>query len=164
MNCACYSVNASDITPVLVMNEAEIVTTKKVISAAELFTSELDTKDMLDSGEIVKEIRINKMDGYTTHYEKLRTRPSIDFAIISLATAYKKDGDKVEDVRMVLGGVAPVPVRLSEAEKLIKGKVVTPELIDEALEISFKNCNLLRKNKPKYIQAKTYVKRFLESI
>lgn len=164
MNCACYSVNASDITPVLVMNEAEIVTTKKVISAAELFTSELDTKDMLDSGEIVKEIRINKMDGYTTHYEKLRTRPSIDFAIISLATAYKKDGDKVEDVRMVLGGVAPVPVRLSEAEELIKGKVVTPELIEEALEISFKNCNLLSKNKPKYIQAKTYVKRFLESI
>ena len=164
MNCACYSVNASDITPVLVMNEAEIVTTKKTISAADLFTTELDAKDMLDSDEIVKEIRINKMDGYTTHYEKLRTRPAIDFAILSLASAYKKDGDKVEDVRMVLGGVAPVPVRLTEAEELIKGNAVTPELIDKALEVSFADCHLLRKNKPKYIQAKTYVKRFLESI
>lgn len=164
MNCACYSVNASDITPVLVMNEAELVTTKKTISAEKLFTTKMDAKDMLESGEIVKEIRINKMDGYTTHYEKLRTRPAIDFAILSLATAYKKDGDKVEDVRMVLGGVAPVPVRLSEAENLIKGNVITPELIEKAVEISFKDCHLLRKNKAKYIQAKTYVKRFLESI
>ena len=164
MNCACYSVNASDITPVLVMNEAEIVTTKKTISAKDMFTTELDSKDMLESGELVKEIRINKMDGYTTHYEKLRTRPAIDFAIISLATAYKKAGDAVEDVRMVLGGVAPIPVRLYDAEELIKGKVLTPELIDEAVEISFKDAHLLRKNKPKYIQAKTYVRRFLESI
>ena len=164
MNCACYSVNASDITPILVMNDAEIVTTKKTISAADMFTTEPDAKDMLESGEIVKEIRVNKMDGYTTHYEKLRIRPAIDFAIISLATAYKKDGDKVEDVRMVLGGVAPVPVRLSAAEELLKGKVVTPELIEEALEVSFKDCFMLSKNKPKYVQAKTYVKRFLESI
>lgn len=164
MNCACYSVNASDITPVLVMNDAEIVTTKKTVSAKDFFTTELDAKDMLESGEIVKEIRVNRMDGYTTHYEKLRTRPAIDFAIISLATAYKKAGDVIEDVRMVLGGVAPVPVRLSEAEELLKGKNITPELIDEAVEVSFKDCHLLHKNKTKLLQAKTYVKRFLESI
>ena len=60
--------------------------------------------------------------------------------------------------------MAPVPVRLSEAENLIKGNVITPELIEKAVEISFKDCHLLRKNKAKYIQAKTYVKRFLESI
>lgn len=30
MNCGCYSVNASDISPVLVALDAEIVTTKKV--------------------------------------------------------------------------------------------------------------------------------------
>lgn len=164
MNCACYSVNASDITPVLVMNEAEIVTTKKSIPAVDFFTTELDAKDMLEPGEIVKEIRINKMDGYVTHYEKLRTRPSIDFAILSLATAYKKDGNNVADVRIVLGGVAPVPVRLFEVEKLIQGKALSENLINEAVSIAFKDCHILRKNKAKYIQAETYLRRFLEAI
>lgn len=164
MNCSCYSVNASDISPILVMNEAEIVTTKKTVKAADFFTTELDAKDMLDPGEIVKEIRVNKMEGYTTHYEKFRTRPAIDFAILSLATAYKKAGDAVADLRLVLGGVAPVPVRLTEVEEFVKGKVLTPEIIEEAVELAVKDCFVMSKNKPKYIQTKVYVKRFLESI
>jgi NADPH-dependent glutamate synthase beta subunit-like oxidoreductase/CO/xanthine dehydrogenase FAD-binding subunit len=164
MNCACYSVNASDISPILVMDEAEIVTTKKTISAKDFFTTELDTKDMLEPGELVKEIRINKLDGYTTHYEKLRIRPSIDFAIISLASAYRKDGDAVADVRMVLGGVAPVPVRLYKVEELIRGKKLDEELIDQAVDLAVEDCLPLRKNAYKITQTRTYIKRFLESI
>jgi NADPH-dependent glutamate synthase beta subunit-like oxidoreductase len=164
MNCSCYSVNASDISPVLLMNEADIVTTKKTISAKNFFTTKLDTKDMLEPGELVKEIRINKLDGYTTHYEKLRIRPSVDFAIISLTTAVKKAGKKVNDIRMVLGGVAPVPVRLYKVEEYIKGKTVTDELIAKAAEMAVEDCFALRKNTVKVIQTKTYVKRFLESM
>ena len=33
MNCGCYSVNASDISPVLILLDADIVTTKKVVKA-----------------------------------------------------------------------------------------------------------------------------------
>ncbi len=164
MNCSCYSVNASDISPILVMNEAEIVTTKKTVSAAEFFTTELDAKDMLEPGELVKEIRVNKLDGYTTHYEKMRTRPSIDFAIISLATAYRKDGDKVGDLRLVLGGVAPVPIRLTKVEEFVKGKVMTDELAEKAAEMAVEDCFVLRKNKAKVVQTQIYVRRFLQSI
>ncbi|MCC2256138.1 FAD-dependent oxidoreductase [Ruminococcus sp. CLA-AA-H200] len=164
MNCACYSVNASDISPVLLMDDAEIVTTKKTINAKDFFTTELDTKDMLEPGELVKEIRVNKLDGYTTHYEKLRIRPSIDFAIISLTTAVKKAADKVDDIRLVLGGVAPVPIRLYQVEDYLKGKTMTADLIDQAVDMAVADCFVLRKNAYKVTQVKTYLKRFLESI
>lgn len=164
MNCSCYSVNASDISPILVMDEADIVTTKKTISAKDFFTTELDAKDMLEPGELVKEIKIKKLDGYTTHYEKLRIRPSIDFAIISLATAVKKSGSTLEDVRMVLGGVAPVPVRLYKVEEYLKGKAMSEEVIDKAVEMSVEDCFALKKNAAKIVQTKTYIKRFLQSI
>ena len=164
MNCSCYSVNASDLSPILVMNEAQIVTTKKTIAAADFFTTELDVKDMLEPGELVKEIRVNKMEGYTTHYEKLRIRPAIDFAIISLTTAVKKDGDKVEDIRMVLGGVAPVPIRLYKVEEYLKGKAMTGDVIETAVEMALEGSFVLQKNAAKITQTKTYVRRFLESI
>ncbi len=164
MNCSCYSVNASDLSPILVMNEAQIVTTKKTIAAADFFTTELDVKDMLEPGELVKEIRVNKMEGYTTHYEKLRIRPAIDFAIISLTTAVKKDGDKVEDIRMVLGGVAPVPIRLYKVEEYLKGKAMTGDVIETAVEMALEGSFVLQKNVAKITQTKTYVRRFLESI
>ena len=46
MNCGCYSVNASDIAPVLVALDADIVTTKKVIKATAFFTTKLAAYDM----------------------------------------------------------------------------------------------------------------------
>lgn len=164
MNCACYSVNASDISPILVMDEAQIVTTKKTISAVDFFTTELDTKDMLEPGELVKEIRVNRLSGYKTRYDKLRIRPAIDFAIISLASAVKKDGGGVEDIRLVLGGVAPVPVRLYKVEELLRGKEMNAELISQAVDLAVEDCLPLRKNAYKITQTRTYIKRLLESI
>jgi OHCU decarboxylase len=38
-------------------------------------------------------------------------------------------GGEIEDVRIALGSVAPVPLRLTEVERLVKGKSVDPELV-----------------------------------
>lgn len=165
MDCACYSVNASDISPILVMDDAEIVTTKKVIPAKDFFTEKLDAKDMLEPDELVKEIRVKKLDGYATHYEKLRLRPAIDFAIISLATAYKQSADgTIDDVKMVLGGVAPIPIRLTEVENFLKGKKLSEEDVEKAVAMATDNCFALAKNAFKIQQTKTYIRRFLEGI
>ena len=164
MNCGCYSVNASDMANVLLALDAQIVTTKKTIDAARFFTTEMDTKDMLDLGEVVTAVKVPKHEGYTTHYEKFRLRDAIDFAILALATAYKKDGDKIEDIKIVMGAVAPVPVRATEVETFLKGKVLSADTIDEAVAMLVKDCLPLKDNAYKVQDLRVMFKRFLESI
>lgn len=161
MNCGCYSVNASDISPVLVAFKGDIVTTKKVIPAEDFFTTKLKAYDMLDQDEIVKEIKIADMSDYVTGYEKVRIRTAIDFALLSLAYAYKLKDGKFEDVRLVFGGVAPVPVKLSEVEALLEGKAPSAELAKEAANLAVKNAVPMELNSYKVNQAKVLVERLI---
>ena len=161
MNCGCYSVNASDISPALLLLDADIVTTKRTIKAAEFFTEHLDTKDQLEPGEIVTEIVVKPDAEAVTHYEKFRIRKSLDFAIVSLASSYKAGG---KDIRLVLGGVAPVPVELTKVEEYLVGKELTDDVIAAAAELSVEGALPIRNNEYKVQEVRVMVKRFLESI
>lgn len=130
MNCGCYSVNASDISPVLMALDATIVTSKKTIKASDFFTTTLVAKDMLDKDELVTAIRFDVPQGYAMTYDKFRVRKAIDFAIVSLAALYKLEKGVIKDIRLVLGGVAPVPLRREAAEKLMLGQKPSAELAE----------------------------------
>ena len=136
MHCGCYSVNASDLSPVLVALNGTVITTKKEIPAGRFFTEKLRASDMLDPGEIVKAVRVPNMEGYETGYIKSRIRPSIDFAIVSLAYAYKMEDGRISDISLTLGGVAPVPVKASAAEQFLTGKEPTEENAKTAAELA----------------------------
>lgn len=153
MNCGCYAVSPSDITPVLVMMDAKIVTTKQEISAKELFTKELTVQDILEPGELVKEIKVPKMKGIM-HYDKKRVRDAIDFAIVSLASCFEVENGSIKEARLVFGGVAPIPYRMEEVEKLLKGQKVTKELAERAAELAIKDATPMGKNEYKLFMMK----------
>ena len=158
MNCGCYSVNASDISPVLVALDAEIKTTKKTLPAAELFTEKLKVKDMLDPDELVTEIDIPVREGVNAHYDKFRLRDSVDFAMVSLASAYELDGGVIKSARLVFGGVAPVPLRREAAESYLTGKAPTEETAEEAARIALEGAVPFEKNAYKVQVAMSLVK------
>ena len=158
MNCGCYSVNASDISPVLVALDAEIKTTKKTLPAAELFTEKLKVKDMLDPDELVTEIDIPVREGVSAHYDKFRLRDSVDFAMVSLASAYELEGGVIKSARLVFGGVAPVPLRREAAESYLTGKAPTEENAEEAARIALKGAVPFEKNAYKVQVAMSLVK------
>jgi CO/xanthine dehydrogenase FAD-binding subunit len=162
MNCGCYSVNASDITPVLVMADASIRTSKKTIAAKDLFTTKLRVKDMLDPDEIVEEIDIPAMDGARTHYNKFRLRDSVDFAIVSLASRLCIKDGRISEARLVLGGAAPVPVELTEAEEYLKGRTPDKKTAEEAAQIALAKAEPFEKNAYKVQIAESLVKSAVE--
>jgi CO/xanthine dehydrogenase FAD-binding subunit len=164
MNCGCYSVNASDISPVLILLDAEIVTTKKVVRAKEFFTTNLKAVDMLEPGELVKEIRFKKPEGYTTAYDKFRVRESVDFAIVSLAYAYKLKNGAIEDVKTVLGGVAPVPMERENLEAFLKGKTPGEAVAEEAAEVAAEGAVAMEHNSYKIQEVRALVKRMVGSM
>ena len=158
MNCGCYSVNASDISPVLVALDAEIKTTKKTLPAAELFTEKLKVKDMLDPDELVTEIDIPVREGVSAHYDKFRLRDSVDFAMVSLASAYELEGGVIKSARLVFGGVAPVPLRREAAESFLTGKAPTEETAEKAARIALEGAVPFEKNAYKVQVAMSLVK------
>ena len=153
MNCGCYAVNASDITPVLVMLDAQIVTTDRTISARDLFITELTVQQVLTAGELVKEIIVPKKPGMM-HYDKKRVRNAIDFAIVSLASCFEVTDGVIDSARIVFGGVAPVPYEMPQVEALLKGKKITPELAEQAAELAIQDATPMSKNAYKLFMIK----------
>jgi len=157
MNCGCYAVSPSDIAPVLVMLDAQIVTTERTLSAKELFTTELTVQDVLKDGELVREIRIPKTAG-VPHYDKFRVRDAIDFATVSLASRFIVEGGVIREARLVLGGVAPAPHALPQVEAFLKGKPVNEKTAAEAAELSLAGSAVMAKNEYKLHFIRSIVK------
>ena len=61
-------------------------------------------------------------------YFKLKERQAFDFAVVSVAALVTFKENIVSDARIVLGGVAPFPLRANGAETALKGKRITDGL------------------------------------
>jgi carbon-monoxide dehydrogenase medium subunit len=66
-------------------------------------------------------------------YLKLKTRPALDIAIVGVAATVKLEpGDGVVQwARIALGAVAPTALRVPEAEALLAGQALEPELLEK---------------------------------
>lgn len=72
----------------------------------------LDQETVLGPGEFVSAVELPaSAAGGTQRYQKLMQRDAWDFALVSIAGAKRSDGE----VRLVLGGVAPRPWRVSSS-------------------------------------------------
>lgn len=160
MNCGCYSVNASDISPVLMALGATVRTTERDIPACEYFAN-MDPVKGLRTGELVKEVRLPKKQYTKSGYLKLRVRNSVDFAITSLAYAYDVVDGKFANVSLVAGGVAPVPVRLTDAEAVLCGKECTCELVEAAMAAAVAKTHPLAETAYKVNEVKALLKEAL---
>ncbi len=58
-------------------------------------------------------------------------RSKSDIALVNVAVAFTRDGDRLRDVRIALGAVAPTPIRATGAEALIEGEVASPRALAE---------------------------------
>lgn len=163
MNCGCYAVNPSDIITALVALDASIRTTERTVKAEE-FAAQLRTSDFLNSGEIVTEIIVPIHKSAIMHYEKFRLRESVDFAIVGLATVYGVENGKIIGANTVLGGVAPIPMRMYETDGYLVGKEISEEVAEKAAELSIKDVLPMAKNEYKVKLIKTMIKRSIMSL
>ena len=161
MNCGCYSVNASDISPVLILLNAQIVTTKKTVRAADFFTTRLKAADMLDTDELVTAVRFRVPEGYTTAYDKFRVREAVDFAIVSLAYACRMKDGLIEDARIVLGGVAPVPMERKKVEAFLAGRKPDEALAEAAAELAVEGTAAMANNSYKIQEVRALIKKMI---
>ena len=159
-NCGCVAVSASDIAPALIALDAKIKTTKRTIEAEAFFHVRAQKTTALDENEIVTEIQVPApIEGSGSVYEKFRIRKAIDFPIMSVASVLSMKSDEVSDARIVLGAVAPVPLRLKDVEDTLKGRKLDETSAENAAQTAVKGAIPLEKNEFKVFLTKALVKR-----
>ncbi|MGI9481598.1 MAG: FAD binding domain-containing protein [Hyphomicrobiales bacterium] len=91
-------------------------------------------KTQLEPSEIVVAVTCRSMKGYGGSFQKVGQRRSlvISAACVAGLVRTNKSGTQFEDVRLALGGVGPVPERLTDVEEALKGKPISAELIKHA--------------------------------
>ena len=118
---------------------ATVVTSKRAIPAGTFFRATATSSTLLDGDELIKEITIPAPPaGTVQHYEKFTLRKPIDFAIAGVAAAITVEQGVCKEARIVLGAVAPEPLRAKEAEDFLKGKAIDEATIREAGELALK--------------------------
>jgi carbon-monoxide dehydrogenase medium subunit len=87
----------------------------------------------LQTGELMVEIRVPPMPSNTKGiYLKHTTRGNVNPAIVGVAAIVAMGGKRCIDIKLVLGAVAPTPIRVKKAEEILKGEVIDDALIAKA--------------------------------
>jgi xanthine dehydrogenase YagS FAD-binding subunit len=117
-------------------------------------------ENVLQPNEIVTQIEVPApMAGTKSTYLKFKERDSMDWALSAVAAAVTMKNGVASDVRLVLGGVAPIPWRSKEAEAVLRGKAITPALADRAAEAALADAKPLADNGYKVPLTKVLIRR-----
>ncbi len=161
-NCGCVAVNPSDIGLALVALGADIVTTKRTLSADAFFTATAAASTVLEQDELITEIRVPRQPPEARQgYVKFTLRKPVDFSIVSVAAVTKVTDGRCTDARLVLGAVGPAPVRARAAEEVLKGKPLDETTARQAAEAALSSAQPLGMNEYKVQIARTLITRVL---
>jgi CO/xanthine dehydrogenase FAD-binding subunit len=89
-----------------------------------------DYKKMdLAPDELIRAICLaRRFEGYIAYTRKVGTRNAQAISKVCIAALGRLEHGLIEDPRMALGSVAPVPLRLAETERILNGKCPDPSL------------------------------------
>jgi CO/xanthine dehydrogenase FAD-binding subunit len=134
---------AADSLPALLAYEAELIL---ISIRGERRVPYLDfhtgyKKMNLAPDELIRAIGLRRQfSGYLHYARKVGSRnaQAISKVCIAALGRFRQHnglnvvGDRIDDVRIAVGSVAPVPLRLTEVERIITGKSIGPELVQSA--------------------------------
>ena len=87
----------------------------------------------MTSDEILTEITSQNQPTTCGRIHQVLARDMMDLAYVGVAVAYNIAADKrCSGVRIVLGAVAPTPIRAGNAEAVLEGQLLTEELAAKA--------------------------------
>jgi xanthine dehydrogenase YagS FAD-binding subunit len=102
---------------------------------------------VLEPGELITAVELPPLPlAKTSTYRKVRDRASFAFALVSVAAALQLDGDRIEDVRIALGGVAHKPWRAWKAEAALRNGPATEQAFRAAAIAELADAAPLRDN------------------
>ena len=126
---------AADSLPALLVYDAELtlisVRGERRVAYRTFHTGYKQT--VLAADELIRDISLpRRFSGYISHARKVGARNAQAISKLCFAALGQMAGGTIRDIRLAMGSVAPVPLRLSETERMLIGKRIAPSLIDAA--------------------------------
>lgn len=122
----------------------------RVIDIEELFappTVDPKREHTLAAGEVLVSVELAAaLPGQRSAYRFAKEKQSHDWPLGEAAVRCTVQDGKLENVRVALGHVAPVPWRSIEAEQVLEGKAPSAELFDKAAEAAMTKAKPLPRN------------------
>lgn len=130
---AAESDNASDLPCLLVAIGAEIEIASqsgtRTVRAGDFFTGYFET--VLTPEEFIVRIKVPKRAGWAGSYVKFVSRSAEDRTCVGVAALVRlADDGTCAAARVAAAGVAPVPLRVTEAEQALRGATLSPGVLD----------------------------------
>ena len=137
---SCVAVHPSDLAPVLVAYGAQVQIQDHEgygeIAISDFFRAPEEgrrVEHVLPEDAVITGLRIPAPSADVRGtYLKAMDRKAWAFALASVAVMLEMRGGVVADSRIVLGGVAPLPYRATEAEHMLLGATLDEALVQEA--------------------------------
>jgi len=127
--------SASDLPTAMLVCEAEVTlqgsSGQRALRAADLFQDYLTTA--VGEDEVLTEIRVPALEGYGHCYQKF-TRRAEDWAMVGVCAAVDVADGTVQDVRVGLTNMGPVPLRATAVEDALRGRPATADSFAAAAE------------------------------
>jgi CO/xanthine dehydrogenase FAD-binding subunit len=129
---------AADMAPPLLALNAVLVveslSKKREILLKDFFIG--PRKTVLNSDEMITSIKVkeNSINGNGC-FLKLGLRKAMSISIASIAVVLEVENNKIADIRIAMGSVAPKPIRLFKTEKYLKNNQIDNKLIEEAMRM-----------------------------
>ena len=142
---ACIATHPGDMAVALAALDAKVVVARE--GGEERFTLDSfyrlpeDTPERetaLERGDLIVAVEIPFAALYRrSHYLKLRDRASFEFALVAVAACLEfVEGGTIARSRIALGGVATVPWRAHDAERVLDGATPSEELFRRAADLA----------------------------
>lgn len=123
-----------DLPPVLSVLNARLIATSprgsREIPVDVLCTGYYETVLLAD--ELISEIIVPPMGQQLAAYIKVTTRVSHDWPALGIGVSLQSHGDKIQNIRLIVGAATDRPTRLTLAEQLLTGATVSEKLLQTA--------------------------------
>src|SRR5712691_5537481 len=168
----CFSVHASDLAPPLIVLGGHVVlagtTGERTLPLEQFFAGperDVQRENVLANDEVLTAVTLPPLEpSWRGTYLKARERTAGDFPLVSAAVGYALDTGVIQHVRVVLGGVAPIPWRSPQAEAVLTGQSPSLELAARAAEAALAAAQPRRHNAFKLDIARALIARAIMAV
>jgi len=165
----CHAVHPSDLATALLALDASLTIRsahgERTVRLEDFFTLPTDDHRIersLEFDEIIVSVTIPTRSATAQSvYLKAMDRQAWAFALVGAGVRLDVQSGVITDARLALGGVAPIPWRVPDAEALLIGSAPSADLFERAAELALAGASPLSGNGYKAPLAKTLIRRAL---
>lgn len=139
----CLAAHPSDMATALTALGAEVeihgANGTRRVPVQDLYRAPADRPDretILEAGDLITAVILPApKSGSRQGYRKVRDRASYAFALVSVAGAVTMENDKITDISLAFGSVAPQPWTIPEVEEMLIGEAASDDVFRRAAEL-----------------------------